>query len=91
MPHEVKDCIEPKIDELLEIQEKKLEEELRKLDMDVERVLNTNIDPLELSTNYLIKYKGNSINSELNKEIRKYLKNKVKAIVTKINDILNQN
>ena len=91
MPDEVKDIIEPKINEFFEIHDKKLKEELRQLDMDIERIIYTNIDPIKLSTEFLIKYKGNSINSELNKEIRKYLQNKVKAIVTKINDNLNEN
>jgi hypothetical protein len=90
MPDEVKDSIEPKINEFFEIHDKKLKEELKNLDIDVERILYTNIDPLKLSAEYLIKYKGNSINSDLNKEIRKYLNNKVKAIVTKINDSLNE-
>jgi hypothetical protein len=58
------------------------------LDHEIERVIRTNIDPLKLSSDYLIKYRGNSINIELNKEIRKYLKSKVVIIVTKINDSL---
>ncbi len=90
MPDEIKDTIEPKINEFFEIHNNHLKEALKQLDIDVERIIYTNIDPLKLSTDYLIKYKGNPINNDLNKEIRKYLQNKVKVIVSKINDSLNE-
>ena len=91
MPDEIKDIIEPKINEFFEIHDKNIKEEIKALDNEVEKVIRTNIDPLKFANDYLIKYKGYSINSELNKEIRKYLRTKVTGILTKINDSLNEN
>lgn len=82
--------IEPKINEFFEIHDQHLKEELRALDLEVERIIRTNIDPIKFSTDYLRKYKGNPMDTEVNKEVRKYLIVKVTAVVTKINDSLNE-
>jgi hypothetical protein len=65
MPSDIKESVAPKINEFFEIYDKKLQEELKKIDHDVELALRTNIDPIKFSNDYLIKYRGNQINTNL--------------------------